>query len=48
MLRGKQPTVVMNVVLQHLVLKDAAELREGFQVDDVDDERPEDVIQGQT
>ena len=31
------PTVVMNVVFQHLILEDAAELRQGFQVDDVDD-----------
>lgn len=34
---GRQPTVVVNVVLQHLVLQDTAELRQGFQVDDVDD-----------
>lgn len=42
-----QPTVVVDVVLQHLVLQDAAQLRQGFQVDNVDDERPQDVVQGQ-
>lgn len=41
-------TVVMNMVFQHLILEDTAELRQGLQVDDVDDERPEDIIQGQT
>lgn len=38
----------MDVVFQHLILKDAAEFGQGFQVDDVNDKRPEDVIQGQT
>lgn len=37
----------MNVVIQHFILEDATELRQGFQVEDVDDERPEDIIQGQ-
>lgn len=38
----------MDVVFQHLILEDAAEFGQGFQVDDVNDKRPEDVIQGQT
>lgn len=42
-----QLTVVVDVVLQHLVLEDAAQLGQRFQVDDVDDERPQDVVQGQ-
>ena len=37
----------MDVVLQHLVLQDATELREGLQVDDVDDEGPQEVVQRQ-
>ena len=40
-------TVVVDVVLQHLVLQDATELREGLQVDDVDDEGPQEVVQRQ-
>lgn len=36
----------MDVILQHLILEDAAELGQGFQVDDVDDERPQDIVQG--
>lgn len=32
-----QHTVVLNMVFQHFVLEDAAELRQSFQVDDVDD-----------
>lgn len=42
-----QPTVIVDVVLQHLILEDAAELGQGFQVDDVDYERPQNVVQGQ-
>lgn len=36
----------MDVILQHLILEDAAELGQSFQVDDVDDERPQDIVQG--
>lgn len=46
-LSRRKPTVVVDVVLQHLVLQDAAQLGQGFQVDDVDDQRPQDVVQGQ-
>ncbi len=38
----------MNMVFQHLILQDAAELGQSFQVDDVDDQRPKNIIQGQT
>lgn len=39
-----EPTIVVNMVFKHLILQDAAELRQGFQVDDVDNERSEDII----
>lgn len=38
----------MNMVFQHLILENAAELRQSFQVDDVDDKWPEDIVQGHT
>lgn len=41
-------TVVVDVVLQHLILEDATELRQGLQVDNVDDEWPQDVVKRQT
>lgn len=41
-------TVVLNMVFEHLVLQNAAELWQGFQMNDVDDERPQDIVQRQT
>lgn len=35
------------MILQHLILEDAAELGQRLQVDDVDDERPQDIVQRQ-
>lgn len=43
-----QHTIILNMIFQHLILEDATELRQGFQVDDVNYQRPEDIIQGQT
>lgn len=40
-------TVVQDVILQHLVLQDATELRQRLQMDHMDDQRPQEVIQGQ-
>lgn len=38
----------MDMVLQHLILEDATELRKSFQVDNVDNHGPENIIQGHT
>lgn len=41
-------TVIVDMVIQHLILKDPTKLRQGLQVVDMYDERQDDVIQRQT